>query len=133
MNVCVIEPGPIGILTVLMVKEYGANVTLIGHKNDINRLDFINDLNIADITTVEWESENSFDCVIDCTGNESAINNAFKFIKPLSQILLLGTNNKKISIDFAQIAYKELSVKGTLGANESDWIDALKFVERNES
>lgn len=132
MNVCVLGPGPIGILAALMVKEFGANVTIVGQVSDQERLSFLLNEKMVDEAVAYWIEDNSFDCVIDCTGNEIAINNGLRWIKPTSQLLLLGTNKYTMSVNFSLIAYKELRVTGTLGANELDWDYALGFLERNE-
>lgn len=132
-RICILGPGPIGILSALLTKEFGAHITMVGQESDRERLIYLKDNNLVDSIEIDTHMENLFDCVIDCTGNENAINNALRWIKPASQFLLLGTNKSKMNIHFSLIVYKELKVTGTIGANELDWDYALDVLQRNEA
>lgn len=132
LKICILGPGPIGILSALLIKEFGVHITMAGLESDQERLRFLRSEQIVHDILIDIDNTNLFDCVIDCTGSSRAINNGLKWIKPSSQMLLLGTNKAKMNIDFSLIVYKELQVTGTIGANELDWDYALQFLNRNE-
>lgn len=132
MRVAITGVGPIGVLTAMILKEYGVHLSIFGQDSDSDRLNYLKDLNIADYISTDNNIETMFDCVIDCSGNESAINNLFEWAKPGAQVLLLGTNRHPMNVHLSQISYKELKVTGTLGANEEDWIYAVQFLKNHE-
>lgn len=135
-NVCVFGPGTIGMLTALMMKEYGCHITLVGTKSDAKRLQYAKEIGITDEVMTNDQLSNIvdyFDVVSDCTGVDAAINQSLDCIRPSGQFLLLGTSKQLLPINFSKIVYKELNVTGTIGANELDWEYALKVLKRNES
>jgi L-iditol 2-dehydrogenase len=57
-------------------------------------------------------AEGSIDVVIDTTGVDRAIAQAFPAIKPAGRLVLVGLNHELLPLSLLQIVYKQLTVQG---------------------
>ena len=123
-RVLVIGPGPIGILTALCFKANNCEVELMGAPQDGLRLTKAQEMGIHVIDSM---SDNSYDIVADCSGNEKGINNGFKAIKPGGKYLQVGMPGKPIMVDYEVFMFKEVSIQSTFCHNYPAWEKALKM------
>lgn len=73
-------------------------------------------------------SNGGFDCFIDCTGHESAMNLGIASLKKGKKMICVGINFEKQLLDHFQIILNELEVKGSFGQVEKDFDDCIKMI-----
>jgi L-iditol 2-dehydrogenase len=121
-KVLIIGPGPIGILTAICFKAHNCRVDLIGAPQDNLRMEKAQQLGI---NTISNPLSNSYDIVVDCSGNEKGINSGLKAIKPGGKILQVGIPGKPVLIDYDALLFKEINIQGTYCHNYPSWEKAL--------
>lgn len=138
-TILITGPGTIGLLTVLVAKEYGAEVIVVGTPYDEERLEIAKQIG-ADVSCKSDElidlvknRKIVIDTVIECSGNEGAVNLGLNLLRPGGQFVQVGTSSKLISVSFMNIAYKELKVTGSFSAIKEDWYNAIKLMEKLQS
>lgn len=135
-TILVTGPGAIGLLTSLVAKQFGAKVILCGTDADKSRLEIAKQMGIDIIVLsrelpIMLQSEKIIiDMVLECSGNAQAVNLGIDSIRPKGQFVQIGTTKKAVSINFMDIAYKELMVTGSIGALKEDWVVAIKLMEK---
>lgn len=58
---------------------------------------------------------------IECSGSPYAVNDGFRLLARGGTFIQIGLMAKPDMVDFAQIAYKELHVVGSIGSRQSSW------------
>lgn len=139
-KVLVIGPGPMGLLTVEMLKTVNAFVVITGVSVDKERLELAKTLG-ADAAAVTPEvsiqelvdsftNGEGFDYVLDCAGSENCIESAFEAVKKCGTILQIGTPGAKgvFLKHYADIMMRELTVKGAFSHRYTNWDKTLDLV-----
>ncbi len=132
-------PGPMGLLTLQVVKAQGANQTIVtGISGDEERLKIAKELG-ADVT-VNIEEEDPVeivgsltndlgaDVVFEASGAVAARRQAFDLVKRTGKIIYIGITGKPSEIDLDQIVEKELKIIGSWGTVWTSWRKALKLI-----
>lgn len=114
--------GTMGLMMMELARRNGAaSVSMV----DINekRLETARTLGITKTATNadEFESERGWDVVIDCTGNEAAIQDAIKRTMPGGTFLQFGVANTgaRVEIDPFWIYNKEITIAGSMAVLHS--------------
>jgi len=133
-------PGPIGLLSVQIVKAEGGIPIVLGTVEDKDRLQLAKSLGAELIINVEEqdpidvvnEVTNGYgaDVVLECAGKEASAKMCLEVVKKMGKYTQMGLFGKPVTIDFEKIAYKELKVTGFFAHVPSAWERALKLLEQ---
>jgi len=139
-TVAIVGCGPIGLMAIDVSKALGAKkVIAIEIKEyrqklakELNADVVINPLEEDVIKRVLEETDGrGVDVVGEFSGNKTAIEQAFKYIKAGGGLSMLGLPSQKIEIDFSgDVIYKGLSIYGVTGRRIYDtWYQVKELIE----
>jgi len=123
-DVLITGAGPIGIMAVAIVKHIGARHVVITDVNDL-RLDLARKMgatravnikteNLSDVVTKLGMTE-GFDIGLEMSGNPVALNDMMKAMNHGGHVALLGIPPGETAIDWNQVIFKGLVIKGIYG------------------
>jgi L-iditol 2-dehydrogenase len=136
-NIVVLGGGPIGNLTAQVAKARGAKAVLLTEISEFRRniaknigIDHVIDPRKTDLAK---KIEDIFgiekaDVICDCVGSSETIIEALRIARKGSTIILVGVYREQAPIDLNTIQNNELTLKGTLMYQKSDYLDAIQFV-----
>ena len=123
-DVLITGAGPIGCMAVSIAKHIGARYVVVTDINDY-RLDLARKLGATDAINVERESiekvmsslgmVEGFDVGLEMSGNASAFLDMLKTINHGGRIAMLGIPPEDAAIDWSQVIFKGLVIKGIYG------------------
>ena len=137
-TVVVIGPGPIGLVTVEVLKALGAGrVILIGTRRQ--RLDLGRRLG-ADVALLAGEADpvtavlketggSGADVVIECSGSVRAPQEAVRMVKRMGKILLLSIPDSRCEIDLAMVAKNNVEIYSVRGEGRANCRRAVSLLE----
>lgn len=137
-TVVVIGPGPIGLVTVGVLKSLGAGrVVLIGTRRE--RLDLGRRLG-ADFTVLAGEADpvasvlhesggRGADVVIDCSGNARAPQEAVQMVKRMGKILLLSIPHGRSEIDLGRVVKNNVEIYSVRGEGRANCRRAVSLLD----
>lgn len=139
-DVAIVGCGPIGLMGVAIAKAYNAKKIIAIEVNEYRRnlalklgADYvINPLTEDVIKTVNSLTNNlGVDVVGEFSGNKSAIEASFKYIKKGGGISMLGIPSSKIEVDIANdVVFKGISIYGVTGRRIYDtWYLVKELVD----
>ena len=141
-TVAISGPGPIGLLSVQIVKAEGGIPIVLGTAKDKDRLQLAKDLGAEIIINIEEQDPvelinkvtNGYgaDVVLECAGKETSAEMSLKIVKKMGKYTQMGLFGRPITIDFEKVAYKELKVTGFFAQVPSAWERALKLLEQRK-
>lgn len=148
-DVLVIGGGIIGLVSAMFAKLEGASRVVVTETNPERGKKAVK-LGVAD----EWhnaldedlvpkmmeKTKGGFDVVIECVGNEGAVNSAITMVKPGGIVVLVGVATDKVPTYTVMAVMKELVVQGAIGYTYNEFkscidliadkkIDVMKFVD----
>lgn len=140
--VVVLGPGPIGLLTAQVAKDYGAKVIITGLEKDKIRLDkakevgidFAVDIQHEDVKEIIKDLTNGYgaDVVFECTGAVPAVKMGLDLLRKKGQYVQVGIfPTSEIIADFERIIQKEIKVTGCRSQKSSDWEPSLGLMNDN--
>ena len=107
-------PGSIGLLATAFARAAGADVDVVG-------LGGREELAKAFGATHYWTTRNlpreTYDAVIDCTGDEAVPALALRFVEPAGRIVYIGLSRQPSLVDSRDVALNDITVVGILGAS----------------
>lgn len=133
-QVVVSGPGAIGILTAILAKHLGAQVTLVGLASDLKRLQIANEhfaIHTVTLDTITEQSLPSFDVAIECSGHPSSLHNCILWTKKQGRLIQLGLFGKPVEVDLDLILTKELTLSNSFATSYSSWLLAIDFLKQN--
>lgn len=140
--VVIIGPGPIGLLSAQISKLEGAYVVVLGIFADEARLALAKKLGADRTVTIQKENPEEIikditdgygaDVILECSGNVSGAQLGLKLARKKGKFTQMGLFGKPITIDFEQIAYKELKVTGFFSHKWTSWEKAIKLLAQNK-
>jgi len=142
-DVVVLGCGPIGILAVDVAKAYNARKVIAIEINDFRRnlakeigADYvINPLteNVRD-KVMEYTKGMGADVIGDFSGNKTAIEQAFKYLKPGGGFAILGIPNDEICINVTDdIVFKGTQIYGVTGRRIYDtWYQVKELIDNHK-
>lgn len=139
-EVCIIGPGPIGLLLGVACQEAGARrVVVAGLQADAVRLDVANAIGLD---TVELDDEASLQAlaadlprdestiVFEASGSASGLHAALELAPKAGKVIALGIPKDPVPINIAALAFAEKSVIGCRAYAPVDWSRTVEIVER---
>ena len=141
----VVGPGPIGLLAAIFVKAAGATVAVAGTVRDRARLSLAEELGADLIMLADDEADQGLqkllamtkgegpDIVLECSGTTAGVNQCLNLCRAAGQFAQIGTRSEPVNVDFMKIAYKELTVTGTIDHVPIDWEDAIQFLRQHQA
>lgn len=141
-DVVIVGCGPIGLMGVNVAKAYKAKKIIAIEVNDY-RLNLAKELG-ADVVinplkedvvkrVLEETNGRGPDVVGEFSGNKTAIEQAFKYVKPGGKLSLLGIPTKDIEIDLAKdVVFKGVTVYGVVGRKIYDtWYQVKELIDND--
>lgn len=125
-RVAVIGPGRLGLLIGLALLPGGAQVTMIGRNHSSLELPSQLGLEVGIITDF---GDNSFDIVVEATGNKDGLTQALRLIRPLGTLVMKSTYAELADVDLTKIVVGELMV---VGSRCGPFAPALRMLARRE-
>ena len=140
--VVVLGSGPIGIIIARMAIIGGASKVLITGIDQDEQYRFklakkigieytvnVNKVNLEEIVS-ELSNGLGADLVVEATGVESAINQAFEIVRKLGKITVVGIpGQNKSNIKWLTGSFKALEVSFSFSSQYQDWVRVLKLFE----
>ena len=104
-------PGPIGLMTMQVVRAHGARVLVSGTDADNGK---------------------GVDVVMECSGSQYGINDALKVLKRRGHFTQVGMGKPTIPFYVEALNYREPIVSGSLGSRKANWVQALDMLSRGK-
>lgn len=140
--VVVAGPGPIGLLALQVARSAGASVVVTGSTGDEARLELAGKLGAVRTVNVAQEklgqvlgelgAQEGADVYLECSGAAPSVRAGLEAVRRRGQFTQIGLPAKPLELDFAQVAYKELVVHGSLGQRWSAWRTALSLLANGQ-
>ena len=137
LNIAVIGAGPIGNLIAQTAKVKGATGVLVTDLSDY-RLNLVRSCGVDytyNTSDVNFEramisafGPDKADVIFDCAGNDSTINQAIKYARKGSIIILVAVFEKIAKIDLALLNDHELDLNTSMMYRHEDYLQAIKMV-----
>ena len=134
-TVLILGVGPMGLFSTQYAKLSGSKVILAGTAADTARLAIGRELgadHTIDVTQPEAAEEvkrlaghAGIDVVLECSGAPDAARMGLQLIKKRGRFVLVGIHGRPFELDFDQILYKELVVKGMFSHKYEAWKKAI--------
>lgn len=124
-KVAVIGDGKLGLLVAQVIRLTGCELQVIGHHAE--RWTFLTHQGItatSDATTLEQQS---WDVVIDCTGNASGLETARRLVRPRGRLILKSTFHGPSPLDLSRAVVDEIEL---IGSRCGPFAPALRLLER---
>ena len=138
--VVITGPGPIGLISLQLAKSQGASVVLCGLSRDERRLELGEELGADYIINVEeedpWRRVSEMtngagaDIFIECSGSPGAVRMGLQLVRRGGQYTQIGLTGRPFDLDFDLVAYKEITVRGSLGQRWTSWNIGLKILSK---
>jgi threonine dehydrogenase-like Zn-dependent dehydrogenase len=109
-RLAVIGPGKLGMLVAQVLALSGADPTVIGRRQ--SSLETARNLDMQ-TGLVEHLADNSFDLIVEATGNEAGLAQALRLVKPRGVLILKSTFSGISRIDLTKLVVGEVSVIGS--------------------
>ena len=136
--VAIVGPGAIGLLCLQVVLAEGGRAIVLGTGSDAGRLDLARQLGAEFTLNVEENDAHAFaldltegygvDTVLECSGHPVGAQLALQLVRKQGKYTQVGLFGQPITLDFEQIAFKELVVTGSLGQKPTAWKRALQLL-----
>ena len=140
--VLITGPGAVGLMTLQVIKAYGAKTIISGTNADTARLkmaekygaDFIVNIQQDDLLekVKQITGNKGADLVFECSGAPQATMLGIEAVKKYGQFVQVGLAGKPFELNFARICYKEIKVTGSLGSKWSSWDYAIRMVDNKQ-
>jgi 2-desacetyl-2-hydroxyethyl bacteriochlorophyllide A dehydrogenase len=141
-SVCVVGPGPIGLLTLAVMRLRGAGPAVIaGTPADQGRLELAASMGADatfDVSRDGWTEQAralcgespGFDVVVEAAGAPAALLDAFDLVRPGGRVVIAGSFDDVTPIKpYSMIKNDEVTVIGSKGRTRSDWLRAISLVQ----
>lgn len=123
---CVVGAGPIGNLCAQVLKLRNLRVTVVDQEP--RRLRCLSKFAMNTFSVLTHLE--SFDYIIEASGNEAVIPQLIQESKPGVKILLLGLPyTKETGIQFSQIVCYDKTIYGSVASRRQDWQEAIRLLK----
>ena len=132
--VCVLGAGPIGMLTVAALQSRGfSRIAVVepvpGRRAAVQRL------GVPAVAPDEAETgvpslldDEPPTVAIDATGDPAGAPLAIEMLRPAGRLTVVGLPDDPGAIDLGTIAFKELTVRGSLSSDDGDFTEAIDYI-----
>jgi L-iditol 2-dehydrogenase len=134
----VLGPGPIGLLTLQLLKATGASLTLMaGTSADRGRLEIAGKLGADFIVEVEKEDPvqksmdltgNGLDFVFEASGNPRSIPQGLNMVKPGGKLILIGIHSGPAEFNPTELVRSKKAIIGAYAYEPETWQRALALL-----
>ena len=136
-------PGPIGLLTLQVVKAAGARAIVLGVGRDAQRLALARDLgadhtldvgkeDAAALVAAVTEQGLGADVVYECAGAGPAAQLALTLVRRRGRYVQVGLFGQPIAFNLDQVVYRELTLTGSNASTPSSWLRALDLLRSGQ-
>lgn len=123
-DVLITGAGPIGIMATAVARHVGARHIVVSDVNNY-RLDLAHRMGASRVVNVkekslqdvmrELQMTEGFDVGLEMSGNAQAFNQMLEMLNHGGRVALLGIFPKEVAIDWSQVVFKGLFIKGIYG------------------
>ena len=133
----VLGPGPIGLLTLLLLKAAGAGKIIItGTNTDERRLEIARQLGADVIIKVDetdpvktvQDKIGLLDCVFEATGIPQTVSQGMQMVKKGGKVMVVGIHAGEASFDPIDLVRNRKSLIGVYGYDGDTWLRALSLI-----
>jgi 2-desacetyl-2-hydroxyethyl bacteriochlorophyllide A dehydrogenase len=130
-RVLVLGGGAIGMLSALLLKNYGCSDTTVAEVNPLRRQQIEQHAQVATYNPKDTTpAESSFDFVIDAVGSKITRNTAFASIKAGGVIMHIGLQDWASEIDMRRLTLAEITLLGTYTYTTADLRATVQAIHR---
>ena len=137
-DVLVIGGGIIGLSAAMFAKSQAHQVVL--SETNPERGKQAETLQVADkwinpteeISLEALNVKEGFDVVIECVGNDKAVNSAINLVKPGGTIVLVGVALDAVPVYIVQAVLKELTLKGAIAYTKSEFVSCIDLINNKD-
>ena len=122
----VVGPGRLGLLIAQVLALAGGEVTVIGRRTASLKLPA--QLGLTMGLAVEFE-DNSFDFVVEVTGNEAGLSTSLRLIRPLGTLILKSTFHDSVKLDLTKVVVSEINI---VGSRCGPFAPALRLLQQGQ-
>lgn len=126
----VLGAGPIGVVTALGLRAKGFEKIIVVEPTEVRR-ETLRGMGFA-VTDVSGQDGCVRDSlggpprvVFDCTGHPVGIGTAISMVAPAGRVVIVGVPSHPSTVHAAEIATKEVQIRGSLAYTSADWAQAL--------
>jgi threonine dehydrogenase-like Zn-dependent dehydrogenase len=125
-RIAVVGPGRLGLLIGQVLALAGGQVTMLGRSPESLKLPATLGLPTGMVTAA---ADDSYDFVVEATGNEAGLAHALRLVRPLGTLILKSTFAGRANVDLTKLVVGEITV---VGSRCGPFAPALRLLERNE-
>ncbi len=138
-TVLVTGPGPIGLLVLQVTKAVGATVIISGTQRDEDRLKLAKRMGADHCVQIDQQDLNPLiheltggmgvDVSFECSGASGAARDCLQGARKGGEIVQVGLFGNSIELNYDDVTFKEVQVKGSFTHNRRTWekaIDSLR-------
>ncbi|WP_420644178.1 MDR/zinc-dependent alcohol dehydrogenase-like family protein [Candidatus Leptofilum sp.] len=122
----VIGPGRLGLLVAQVLQLGGGDVIVLGRRH--SSLQLPSSWGMSTGLTSEYD-DNSFDLVVEVTGNNAGFAQALRLVRPMGAIVLKSTFAAENRLDMTKIVVGEIEV---IGSRCGPFAPALRLLSKNQ-
>ena len=133
----IIGAGPIGLLTMQILKHTGVSNIIVIEPSSFRRdkakmlgADFVLDPSKDNVSTIIGSEIESPDYIFECSGHPSSVNTAVQLINAKGVITVIGVSPELLTIDAGQLIFKEATIRGSIIYVDEFQI-AIRLLERD--
>ncbi len=127
----VLGGGAIGMLSALLLKNYGCSDVTVAEVNPLRRQQLEQHAQVATYNPKDTTpAENSFDFVIDAVGSKITRNTAFASVKAGGVIMHIGLQDWASEIDMRRLTLAEITLLGTYTYTTADLRATVQAIHR---
>jgi L-iditol 2-dehydrogenase len=133
-------PGPMGLLCLKLLVAQGIKTIVAGTAQDAGRLArarqfgaaVVVDVTRDDLPVVVKEQTDGFgvDVAFECAGAAGSARACLDAVRPLGCYTQVGLFGRAIELDFDRIAFKQLTVRGSIGYTAETWTRMLTILSQ---
>lgn len=137
-NVIITGAGPIGLMATAIAKHIGAHHIVVTDVNEV-RLELAKKMGATHIVNVKEQEVSTFlkehhledfGVGLELSGNPEALKTLLSTIQNAGHIALLGIPTREFAIDWNQVIFKGLTIKGIYGRKMYEtWYKMLNLIE----
>jgi L-iditol 2-dehydrogenase len=137
-TVLVTGPGPIGLLVLQVAKAMGATVFISGTQRDEERLKIAKRMGADHCVQVDQQNPHPLiyeltggmgvDVVYECSGAMGAVSDCFQGVRKGGEIVQVGLFGQSIELNYDDVTFKEVQVKGSFTHNRRTWEKAMELL-----
>lgn len=123
----VVGPGRLGLLIGQVLALDGTAVTMLGRRPESLELPAQLGLNTGLVTEF---GNDSFDFVVEATGNEAGFGHSLRLVRPLGTLVLKSTFHGQATLDLTKLVVAEINV---IGSRCGPFAPALRLLARGDT